>query len=955
MTNLLPRLVIAFVLLSFGATLSIGMDSAANGELYRSFVRPPDECRIMMRWWWFGPSVTQAELERELRAMESGGIGGIEIQPVYPLSLDDPARGIKNLPFLSDEFLDALRFAAVKARDLGLRVDLTLGSGWPYGGPTIPITQAAGKLRFERALDKPPQLREGETLVATIPQKDSREVLYAIASRTRMMVKRASAGAEGFVLDHYNRAALENHLSHVGERLFQGFGSNPPYAIFCDSLEVFGSDWTDDFLPEFQRRRGYDLKPFLPALATNIGENTEAIRHDWGLTLTELAEERFLIPLTEWAHSRKTLARVQAYGVPPVALGSQALVDLAEGEGSQWHQFSSSRWASSANHLLGRPITSSETWTWLHSPAFAASPLDMKAEADRHFLQGVNQLVGHGWPYSPESVGKPGWSLYAAAVFNDNNPWWPVMPDVARYLQRISYMMRQGVPISDIALYLPTADARAHFALGEVSINRSMDRLLGPALIPALIKQGYYFDGIDDTLIERFTSVENGALRAKGGSYPIVILPGVERIPVATYRKLESFARKGGHLIATRRLPSRAPGFLDAEAQTREIREISRRLFEQPGSPGHFVELVETGLGSLLERLRPPDVSLKPKNEDIGFVHRHTQSVEIYFLANTSNVPFEGRASFRVEGMNAAWWDPLKGRISPARVIPAGAGRTSVEVDLPPYGSKLMVFTRNPIPVNGPPPPSVSLPQPINLDADWTVHFDGIERTVQMNRLQSWTEIAETRFFSGQATYERSFSVVPELLRSGVAWVLDFGKGTPIEEVTQKQAGMRAWLNSPVRDACVVYVNGQRAGSVWCPPYEVEVTPLLRLGKNAIRIQVANTAINRLAGSRPVDYAPLNRHFGVRFVSQDMDNLKPLPSGLLGDVRLVALPAFSERRGEARRPDSINRTPPIIATQDSECSMKAKDHRTAAAKGRCCSVGRQWTHFYPLNLSTNEE
>ena len=119
-------------------------------DLQRGFKRPPDDARIMMRWWWFGPAVTKPQLEREMRLMKEGGIGGFEVQPVYPVALDDEAAGIKTLPFLSDEFLDALRFTSEKARELGLRFDLTLGSGWPFGGPFVPLSDAAGKLRYER-------------------------------------------------------------------------------------------------------------------------------------------------------------------------------------------------------------------------------------------------------------------------------------------------------------------------------------------------------------------------------------------------------------------------------------------------------------------------------------------------------------------------------------------------------------------------------------------------------------------------------------------------------------------------------------------------------------------------------------------------------------------------------------------------------------------------------------
>ncbi|MBV9182219.1 MAG: glycoside hydrolase, partial [Acidobacteria bacterium] len=117
-------------------------------HLRYGFEHPPPECRIMMRWWWFGPAVSKPELERELRAMKDAGIGGVELQPVYPLVLEDPERGLHNADYLSDEFLEDLRFAAETAHDLGLRFDITLGSGWPFGGPHIPITEAAGKLRI---------------------------------------------------------------------------------------------------------------------------------------------------------------------------------------------------------------------------------------------------------------------------------------------------------------------------------------------------------------------------------------------------------------------------------------------------------------------------------------------------------------------------------------------------------------------------------------------------------------------------------------------------------------------------------------------------------------------------------------------------------------------------------------------------------------------------------------
>ncbi|HEY2963833.1 MAG TPA: glycosyl hydrolase, partial [Pyrinomonadaceae bacterium] len=341
-------------------------------QLRRGFERPPDDARIMMRWWWFGPAVTKPELEREMRMMKEGGIGGFEVQPVYPLALDDSATGIKNLPFLSDEFIEALRFTNEKARELGLRMDLTLGSGWPYGGPQVPIGNAASMLRVERVkVDgsshrvKVPNITDGEKLLACflgrgqgaslvgesmremtditdgmvqLPEnlQGPHEVMFFNSSRTGMQVKRPAVGAEGFVLNHYDRASTDNYLRSVGDRLMQAFGAGPPHAIFCDSLEVYNSDWTPDFLEEFRKRRGYDLKPYLPALVVDIGPKTAAIRHDWGQTLTELFNERFLVPMREWAQRNHALFRIQCYGIPPATLSSNAVADLPEGEGPQW-------------------------------------------------------------------------------------------------------------------------------------------------------------------------------------------------------------------------------------------------------------------------------------------------------------------------------------------------------------------------------------------------------------------------------------------------------------------------------------------------------------------------------------------------------------------------------------------------------------------------------------------
>ncbi|HET6976416.1 MAG TPA: glycosyl hydrolase [Pyrinomonadaceae bacterium] len=906
--------------------LLCGSHTAAQIDvLQRSFLDPPDDARIMMRWWWFGPAVENAQLEREMRLMKEGGIGGFEVQPVYPLSLDDAEKGIKTFPFLSPEFLNSLRFTADKAKELGLRFDLTLGSGWPFGGPSVSIEHAAARLRYERVKIEPnskyvkvPPIGAGEKLIAVFlvhgdgksfaadsvkeltstrdgvvklseNAEDGNEVLFYISSRTGMQVKRPAVGGEGFVLDHLNRAATDAYLKNVGDRLMSAFGANKPYAIFCDSLEVYNADWSSDFLEEFQRRRGYDLKPLLPFLVNDFGYRTKALRRDWGKTLTELLNERFLAPMQEWSKRHGVLFRIQDYGVPSAALSSNAFADISEGEGAQWKVVRAARWASSANHIYNRNITSSETWTWLHSPSFRATPLDIKVEADIHFLQGINQLIGHGWPYTPPQVDYPGWRFYAAGVFNDKNPWWIVMRDVSRYLQRVSFMMRAGQPANDVAVYLPNDDAWAEMSPGNPHLIEVLREHLGPDLLPAIFAAGYNIDFFDDDSFRQVGRIDNGALVLGKNKYKVIVLPNVETIPVDTYRKFEEFARAKGVLIATKRTPSKAPGFRATFEDHQQIADITKGLFESTASTAQLVENESKDLGQTLNRLAQPDVEFVRGPSDVAFIHRRTEDAEIYFIVNTLNIPQRVEAKFRVSQLRPEWWNPFDGSVRTAVKEWGGFETQAVKLDLEPYGSRLLVFSKRMLTSSE--TETLVETTPMDLSTGWKVSI-GTAAPVQWDKLRSWTDDETTRYYSGVATYEKDVTIPATLLQQSRSLRLDFGAGIPLAPQPLRN-GMQAWLESPVREAAVVFINDTLAGSVWCPPYSVEVKKFLRPGQNRIRIVVGNTAMNYMARRALPDYRLLNLRYGERFQPQDMDKIQPLPSGILGPVRLIGKKPFS--------------------------------------------------------------
>lgn len=889
-------------------------------NLQKQFQTPPDDARIMMRWWWFGSSVTKAEIERELRAMRSGGIGGTEVQAVYPLLPDDEKFGIKNIPFMSDEFLEMIRFTKDKSNELGMRMDLTLGSGWSFGGAKTPLSEAAGQIRFERVKIQPDTKRvplpamiyaekfhgaflaktDGNRIVENslkpltdikddnvfLPENTNgaNEVLFFIGGKSGMQVKRPAVGSEGYVLNHLDKFSVENYLKNTGDRLYSAFDkNNVPYSFFCDSLEVYQQDWTDDFLEEFQKRRGYDLKPYLPALAMDMGGKTAEIRYDWGKTLTELFNERFMVPMQSWAKKNNTKFRIQGYGIPPAAISSNEWADISDGEGAQWKVVRAARWASSANHVYGRNVTSSETWTWLHSPAFRATPLDMKAEADIHFLQGINQLIGHGWAYTPPQIEYPGWRFYAAGEYSERNPWYIVMPDLAKYLQRMSWLMRQGKPQNDVALYLPNSDAYAHFSAAKVHLIDVERDLVGEKLMPALFESGYNLDFFDDEMLNKAGRVEKNNLAIGASNHKAVVLPGVERMPLASVRKLDEFVKQGGVLIATRKMPSIVPGMKATDAEQKELKSIVARLFDGKNPKVKFVQTDEEA-GTVLRTILQPDAAVAPNGKDFGFVHRKTEDADIYFVANTSNVKKSVEISFRNAGNNVEIWNAMDGNSSGGTIKSWNKTATNIALNFEPYQSHVVVFSNKKL-TQAKARKTIAGESLVDLNSDWKVTF-GKSAPVSMNKLTDWAASDDTKFFSGTAVYEKTFNLEANQLQGDVN--LDFGEAVSLNFEPQRN-GMATYLDAPVKEAAVVYINGERAGSLWSPPYSLDVTKLLKAGENTIKVEVANTAINYMAGRSLPNYRLLNLRYGERFQPQEMEKVTPYSSGLTGNIRLVSV------------------------------------------------------------------
>jgi hypothetical protein len=924
--------------------------------LRADFVNPPDAAKPMVRWWWFGPAVVKPEILRELQQMKADGIQGAEIAFVYPNVLDDPSKGLKNLTFLSPEMLDDVAYAQAEGIKLGLRIDVTLCSGWPYGGPANSLAEAVGSLRtievpvaagatsvavptlaegktFEQTsklkfrIDGKPVLAVGDTIlsaaiaqtidkpateasgaeprghnaspkppaawdlasaqpltvngstITVAPSDKPRVALFFVSSHTGQQVKRASVGAEGYVLDPFSHDAVATHLRAVGEPLVKAFGSTPPYAIFSDSLEAFGADWTPNLPAEFQKRRGYDLMPHLPELVAGGTPAAETVRHDYGRTLTELVDQNYLTQINEWAIAHNTKFRSQTYGEPAVSFSSQNIPQLAEGENPSWRAFSTLRWATSANHVFNHNVTSGESFTWLHSPVFRATPLDMKAELDVDFLSGENLIIFHGWPYSaPEGeVPEPGWSLYAAAVFNDHNPWHPVMPAVTAYIARVSQLLRQGEPANQVAILLPTDDAWASFSPAHTSVTGAMSKLITPALMSAILSAGYNVDFIDADAINKVGL----------GSHQILVIPPTDRIPVETLKKIATFTAAGGKAIAIGHAPS-----IDPEGKSlAELTKLSKQLFSSSKST---LVADEAALPAALTKATRPDFQIAATDDatraQIGFIRRKLPTADIYFVTNTGNHPIDTRVSFTTNKEFAEEWDTDNGTFT-------GANFSDQHLQLAPYESRVFVFTNMPSP--GKISDAISSTRQLaDLSTDWKIDFPTINKTVSESTLTDWIADPATKNYSGEAVYTRDFTLATAPSHSvflevagGAPPAAELGPdGKPIPLVLRNNPGMHANFIPPIREAALVIINGKSAGALWHPPYRLDVSKLLKPGTNHIEIRVYNTALNAWSALPPRDYKPLIAKYGDRFQMMDLDRVAPISSGILGSIQIIVEP-----------------------------------------------------------------
>ena len=883
-----------------------------------------------------GSAVDAPNLRRQLTQFKEVGLGGVEITPIYGAV----GYEAQYVDFLSPRWLQLLGTTTHTADSLGLGVDMNLGTGWPYGGPQITPEYAAGKLIIQKysvkagqllsekiSVKDPKQQQYGAPLVALTaygpqgerldlraqlsadgtlnwqPKKGSWELYAAFAGHTGQQVKRAAPGGAGLVMDHLSAEALKAYLG----RFDQAFGNRATgvRAFFNDSYEVYDADFSPKMLEEFQRRRGYDMRPYLRELTSQATTDEAArLRDDYRLTMAELVQENFATPWTNWIHGRNALARNQSHGSPGNLLDLYATVDIPECEtfgitrfpipGMHYYSDSAAyknlppdvvmlKFASSAGNVLGKPLVSSETFTWL-GEHFKTPLSNCKPEVEQLFLAGVNHVFYHGATYSPAAAGWPGWLFYASTEFVPANSWWPHLPGLNEYITRCQSVLQAGRAESDVLLYWPAADVRHHAPatkLEALVTIHNIDQWLQPTAFykdaRQLIKSGYAVDFVSDNLLKK-TQLANGRLQVapQGAAYRALVVPRTDFMPVETLENIVQLARQGATVVM-QALPTDVPGYHDLAARRRQLKAILAELKFAPTGAG--VQAATVGSGRVLlaadvqQALEVQQITRETLTDSgLKFVRRAVADGRYYYLANHTAQAIDAWVPLNTAASSVQLLDPQTGRSGLAASKQEGS-TTRVRLQLPP--GEAMILKTSTSPAAGGPAWAYLVPAgpALPVAGPWKLTFTNggpeLPRPQQLSQLTSWPALpdANAARFSGQAEYTTTFTLPA---KPAADYLLKLGD---------------------VRESARVWVNGREVGLLWSVPYECRVGAYLKKGRNELKIEVANLMANRIIDldKRKVEW---RKYHEINFVTLayapfDAANWAWQPSGLLGPVTLT--------------------------------------------------------------------
>ncbi len=912
-----------------------------DDNLYALFDNVSANYRPFVRWWWNGDKIEKTEIARELQLLKAVGIGGVEINPIkFPQRTDD--MGIHSLQWLSPEWIEMLDFTLTEAKRLGLTCDLIVGSGWPFGAEyltgeeqaqimMIGVKKLEGAIDFEApmfdilkevdpATTSPYAHRRIEVvslLLVPDPMSGLHEIvnlsnqiesgfvkvaipkgkyaLYALARVSGFLeVINGAPGANGPVLNHYNKDAVNKYLHHMSDAIQQQIGplKNRIRSFFMDSMEMEGANWTMDMADEFKRRRGYDIMPYLPFVLLKtggmgnvtdynygtsytiaFGEVLERMRYDFDKTKTELLQERFVDSYSNWCKENGIKSRAQAYGRGFHPLEGSFSMDIPECE--TWIKYGLgnelsetdyrlgraysmvNKYVSSAAHLQGKRLVSCEELTNTDM-VFNETLSILKIGADQSTISGVTHPVFHGFNYSPKNAPFPGWIRYGNFM-NEKNTFWPYFQYFNDYKARLSVLLQQADMFADIAILPPVYDWWAKYG----SPNEPFPSFTFPNYLSliweAIHQNGHGCDYVSDSVINS-AEMSDGFLRFGPRKYHTLFMVEVESLDPVTAKKLLAFLKVGGRIFCIESVPSKSLGFnnfqqRDAEvlALVAEMKSVTDRFI--------FIRKPDKDYSTWFKELRSkygftPYVAIDHTDPFITQIRYQAKDAEILVFTNSSN-----EKTFKISitpnekmvmGKYGWLWDAVTGkrfRLPNSREI---------ALTLYPADLRIIVFDKH----SGEKDYFKEYPMPDShsrvLTQPWSVefhHIDGSVNKTNFNTLPDLKELPDFVNFSGTVIYSCSFEIAGNINCS----FLDLGKVYGISDVK---------------------LNGFHCGVRWYGRHIYAISDMVKQGSNNLEISITTTMGNYMK--------TLKDNAVAQYWTNEKRKNQPIQSmGLVGPVILL--------------------------------------------------------------------
>lgn len=708
-------------------------------------------------------------------------------------------------------------------------------------------------------LDLSAHLDDSGKLQANLPDGRWTIIRFGFTS-TGAFNNPASVEGKGLEVDKLSRTAFKVHYDAFLKKAINNSKPLAPNAfqyIEIDSYEMGGQNWTDNFDSIFMSRYGYDIKTFLPVIAGRFVDNandTEAVLWDYRNLISDLMTHNYFGYFTELCHRDGLKSYIEPYGFGPLndlEIGGKA--DIPMGEFWMNRPMTMVTSAVSSAHIYGKNIISAESFTSFPEINWKGHPAMAKLSGDKGWARGINEFMFHRFAHQANTHVEPGMTMNRWGFhFDRTQTWWENAGKAwFEYIARGSYLLRQGVPVSDLLVFI-----------GDGSPNSVVERSEFQPALP----MGINYDCVNaDVLINRIKVKDGRLTLPEGTTYQALVLNNSKKLSLPTIKRLKELADQGVTIIGER--PQILGGYHHSTQKLLEFEKLAKSL-------GTAIQATDSlNWNALFRKVELKKDLVIHGREDIDFAHRKLPGADIYFFYNPDSTRNTFEVSFRVQGKIPERWNPMNGEVVKLAQFRQEGDHTLVPITLEAEESVFVIFRES---VTGIPHVSFKkmgiddghiayhfdanntikakisknghysiemnsgektiveaneIPSPMKIPDRWNLSMKNEHEAIQLelDTLIDWKDHTneQLRYFSGTGTYVTSFDLPVDLKREDLKIQLDLGE---------------------VSIAAVVWINGIEKGTLWMPPFSIDIADVVKAGVNELKIEVTNQWSNKLIG-----------------------------------------------------------------------------------------------------------